>query len=688
MYRTIVEAVLAHADQEPDKLAVGFKKNRITYGLLKKQMMAFAVRLKDVYGIEKGDIVMLSAVSKPDYIVAWLAIQYLGAVSVPLDKTAKEANIREIYEFISPKLLLTDNKFNGENIAGINKISLKGLYFDAVQAAENEEEVELPYQLPEMEKVAEMLFTTGTTGKPKGAMLTYSNIYASTHNTWKGIGMQSLDRVLIPLPLNHSVGMRVLRTILYIGASAVIQNGFTFAKKLEVNITEYECTGLVSVPASIEVVYRQMQDKFAAIMGRLRYIEFGAGSLSYDMKKKLVKALPKTIIYNTWGSTETGGAIFLNVSEHFDKLTSIGKPIDGVELKVVDENGNTIKAQDINTAGRMVLRGKMQMAGYYHAPEQTSEALVDGWLYTNDIVYTDEDGYVYMLGRADDIINVGGEKVSPVEVENIAAEFDEIRECACIGVDDPDGVLGKVPVLYIVLEERKFHKEELIKFLSERMERYKLPQHYVLIQKLPRNRMNKLNRKELYQLWKENGAKERMNDTIRTILNRRSIREFTDQNISRADLEMIVQCGIYAPSGHNLQTWRFTVIQNQGQISRLKETAAKVAREKNVYFYGFQNPNAVILISNDRKNKNAIQDSACAAENMMLAAHSYGIGSVWQNTLYQISDEPEIRELLREYDIPDSHIVWTALLMGYPAQPGRLLAKKMDVVRWYPFDSK
>lgn len=687
MYQTIVEAVLAHAEQMPDKLAVGFKKNQITYHLLVDQMKAFALELKDSYGIEQGDLVMLSAVSKPDYIVAWLAIQFLGAVSIPLDKTSKEANILEIYEFIAPKLLLTDSKLNSADSNVVSKVSLKEIYSKAVIAAETGRGEELSYELPQQEAVAEMLFTTGTTGKPKGAMLTYSNIYASTHNTWHGIGMLSADKVLIPLPLNHSVGMRVLRTVLYIGASVIIQNGFTFAKELEVNIKEYACTGLVSVPASIEVVYRQMQDKFSAVMGRLRYMEFGAGSLSYDMKKKLTKALPDTVIYNTWGSTETGGAIFLNVSKYPEKLTSIGKPIDGVELKVVDTNGNTIEAHDMNTAGRMVLKGKMQMAGYYHAPEQTAQTLVDGWLYTNDIVYTDADGYVYMLGRADDIINVGGEKVSPVEVENIAAEFEEIRECACIGVDDPDGILGKVPVLYIVLEGTEFHKEELVKFLAVRMERYKLPQHYILIQKLPRNRMNKLNRKELYRLWKENGTEETMNDTIRNILNRRSIREFTEKKIPKPYLEMIVQCGIYAPSGHNLQTWRFTVIQDQKQIVRLRDTAARIAKEKNVYFYGFQNPDTVILVSNDRKNKNSIQDSACAAENMMLAAQSYGIGSVWQNAFHQISDEPEIRELLQEYGIPDSHIVWAALLMGYPAQPGKLLAKKMDVARWFMSDN-
>ena len=684
MYRTIVEAILAHAVEEPDKLAVGFKKHQLTYRILTKQVKAFAYRLQTIYGIKKGDLIMISAVSKQDYVVAWLAIQFLGAVSVPLDKTAKDTNILEIYEFIAPQLLLTDRTLNSWQQQNMNKASLKELYSESVKAAEFKEGEKLIYQIPDMESVAEILFTTGTTGKPKGAMLTYSNIYASAHNTWNGIGMKSSDKVLLPLPLNHSVGMRVLRTALYIGASIVIQNGFTFAKELEVNISEYKCTGLVSVPASIEVVYRQMQDQFATVMGKLRYIEIGAGSLSYDMKKKLVKELPDTFIYNTWGSTETGGAIFLNVSINPDKLTSIGKPVDGVELKVVDKKGNAIKAHNIDTAGRMALRGKMQMKGYFHLPKQTAETLVDGWLYTNDIVYTDEDGYVYMLGRADDIINVGGEKVSPVEVENIAAEFEEIRECACIGADDPEGILGRVPILYVVLEGTEFHKEELVKFLADRMERYKLPQQYVLIQKLPRNRMNKLNRTELYRLWKENGAEEMMNDTVQTILNRRSIREFTEQNIPKAYLEMIAQCGIYAPSGHNLQTWRFTVIQDQEQISNLKETTARVAKEKKVYFYGFQNPNAVILVSNDRKNKNAIQDSACAAENMMLAAQSYGIGSVWQNTLHQISDEPEIRELLQKYAVPDSHIVWAAVLMGYPAKQGKLLAKKMDTVRWFP----
>ena len=141
------------------------------------------------------------------------------------------------------------------------------------------------------------------------------------------------------------------------------------------------------------------------------------------------------------------------------------------------------------------------MAGYYNMPEATAETLVDGWLYTNDIVYMDEDGYVYMLGRADDIINVGGEKVSPIEVENIAQEFEEIRECACIGVKNE--TLGQVPVLYVVPEGEEFHSDLLIRFLAERMEKYKLPQKFFELPELPRNRMQKLDRKALYRMWQE-----------------------------------------------------------------------------------------------------------------------------------------------------------------------------------------
>lgn len=502
MYQTITEAVLAHAKNTPDKLAVAFKKQQLTYAQLAASIRVMAGVLASEYQIQAGDFVMLQGMSKPEYIVAWLAIQYLGAASIPMDRTAKEENILDVYRYAQPKLLLSDYKLTAEEVANV---SLKTLYGEVMECvlAGTAEDGQPEYTVPKKDAVSEILFTTGTTGRPKGVMLSIGNIYASTHNTRDGVGMRSDDVVLIPLPLNHSIGMRVLRTTLYLGATVILQNGFTFARELENNIHTFGCTGMVSVPASMELIYRQMQDKFPEIVGKLRYMEVGAGSLGYDMKKKLRRTLPHTKVVNTWGSTETGGAIFLNVSEHPEKLTSIGKPLECVDFKIVDKQGNEVDAHDADTAGRMVLRGPMQMLGYYDMPEVTAETLVDGWLYTNDIVYRDEDGYVYMLGRADDIINVGGEKVSPVEVENIAQEYEKIRECACIGVEDPDGILGRVPVLFVVPEEESFDEAEVIRYLDTRLEKYKMPHRYVQIEELPRNRMQKLDRKALLAIWQE-----------------------------------------------------------------------------------------------------------------------------------------------------------------------------------------
>ncbi len=675
MYRTIVEAILAHAEEQPEKLAVAFKKQQLNYGELSRRVRGLAYLLSDRYQIGKGAFVAIVAVSKPEYVVGWLAIQYLGAVSIPLDKAAKTDAVLEIYDYTKPKLLLIDGRIFGKEISAV---SLKELYAQSETASVPPD---FAYQVPEDDCLSEILFTTGTTGKPKGGMLSIGNIYASTHNTWNGVGMQKDDVVLLPLPLNHSVGMRVLRTSLYIGATVILQNGFTFAKELENNIQTYQCTGLVSVPASLEVVCRQMQEKFPQIIGTLRYMEIGAGSLNYDMKRKLLEIIPDTKVVNTWGSTETGGVIFLDLAAHPDKLAALGKPVEGVGFKALNVEGGEVLAQDVDTAGRMALQGPMCMMGYFDMPEITAKTLVDGWLLTNDIVYRDEDGFVYMLGRADDIINVGGEKVSPIEVENVASEYENVRECACIGVDDPERILGRVPVLFVVPENGVFREEEMRQYLAECLEKYKLPQYYVVVNEIPRNNMQKLDRKALAQMWEDNSSDDVMNETIRSILSRRSVREFTEQEIPQNLLEMILQCGYYAPSGHNMQTWQFSVIRDQSKIATLKDLAGKAAKENKVVMYGFENPQVLVLISNDKRNPNGIQDSSCAAENMMLAAQSYGIGSTWINVLRTLCDEPEIREVLSGYGIPTNHNVWAMVALGYPAAPGKLLAKK-DVIHW------
>lgn len=672
MYKTLVEAVLAHGENFPDRLAGAFKDNTVTYGELSRRMKKTAEILRNEYGVERRDRVAISAVSRPDLMIAVLAVQYLGATAVLLDKSAKEQALKDICDTIQPKAVLMDLRM--ESIQ--NRIPLKEI---CEKSADGESDI--PYELPAPDDIGEILFTTGTTGKPKGAMLTYDSLEANMANTWFGIGMRETDIVLLPLPLNHSFGMRVLRSAVWGGAGVVFQNGFTFAKELETNINKYSCTAMAGVSASIELVRRQMGEQFQSIIGKLRYLEISAGALPVDMRKKLLAELPNTEIHNTWGSTETGGALFLNLTKHPDKITSAGKPLDGIELWVIGEDGKPVQAHNADSAGRMALRGRMQMSGYYAMPELTAQTITDGKLLTNDLIYTDEDGYVYMLGRADDIINVAGEKVSPVEVEQTASEFEFIRECACIGVDDPDGVTGKAPVLYLV-PETGYTESELSKFLAAKLERCKLPKRFITIGSLPRNRMSKIDRKALAGMWAETGDMPLTNDVIRCLMERRSVRLFTPQPIPKTLLNVILQTGIRAPSGHNMQTWQFTVLTDKEKIQHLKAVTEPIAKSRKVHFYGFNEPPVLILISNDRRNHDGVQDSSCAAENMMLAAHSLGLGSVWINALSSICDVPEIRACLDNLQIPATHTVIAALALGYPAEEPRLLAKKDEVVKW------
>ncbi|MDE6816796.1 MAG: acyl--CoA ligase, partial [Lachnospiraceae bacterium] len=421
-FDTLVDRVLFLEKERPKQLAVAFKKEQVSYGELGKRMRLAAARLERL-GICRGERVLFSALSKPEMVAVYLGIQYLGAVAVFVDKNAAPSQAAAIAKEAGASVFLTDKPMKE---LACRRFSLKEIC--ALPESDREENTACPkavYRKPEPEELAELLFTSGTTGRPKGVMLSYRAVYHILKNTAVAMGIREDERILLPLPLNHSFALRVLRAALFQGAGVILQNGFTFAREIENNLDLYGCTALAVVPASVETIARQMQDRFPEIMGRFRYIEASAGSLSVEQRKRLTSQLPNTVIYNTWGSSESGGALFLNVTETVTdpvRRGALGKPLPGIEVRVLDENGNEMES-DREHPGRMALRGPMQMSGYWGQEELTEQTLKDGWLLTGDLVYTDADGYVYMLGRIDDQINVGGEKVSPTEVENAACEY-------------------------------------------------------------------------------------------------------------------------------------------------------------------------------------------------------------------------------------------------------------------------
>jgi long-chain acyl-CoA synthetase len=661
----------------------------------------------------RGDRVLYRGYSRPSAVAALLAIQWIRGTAVPLDPQAAPEAVHAVYIETEASCLLSDRPAD-QKLPDMRCMSLQDLYENAVPMNLSFEDPG-PYPAvnhlvensagsrTDAEEIGEILFTSGSTGKPKGVMLSRKALYHIMKNTAEGIGFREEDVLLLPLPLYHSFGLRELSASLYRGALVVLQNGFTFSGDLQENLRRYACTRFATVPAGIELLRKQLGSRFYETMHGFKSIEVSAGALSPAQRSWLVHTLPDTVIWNVWGSSETGGALFLNVTEAVlsgipQRIKAAGKPCPGVKVKIIP---------DAERCGRLALQGSMLLSGYWKQPERTAGTLQNGWCITGDAAEIDADGYVHLLGRADSMINMGGEKIAPYEIETAAEESGLLSECACIGVPDPQNILGEVPILLCVPRDTDDFMNRMNHFLRVRLSEKRMPRYLLALDVLPRNAAGKINRAALLQIWNERnpvregekrptlssetGGSQDNNPVIRAILTRKSIRHFTDQSIPKEVIDLLLRAACQAPSGHNLQTWHFTVLQRAQTIRILRECTTETVQEKRtegdlrLQFFGWNNPACLILISNDRRNPDGCQDASCAAENLFLAAHSLGIGSVWLNTLMTISDVPRIRALLDGYGIPGQHIVWCTAALGYPdhtaeqaAQPQR----RKDVIRF------
>ncbi len=685
---TLVSRIVKLAKEKSDKSAVILRNEKVSYRELHDGMQIVAANLVSL-GIEKGDHVVFTATSKPECAILYLGIVSIGAVAVFSDKNATADEMARIYSTADARLFISNKGIRGHE-GKIRLISAREIMNNDGKAELRDNSGVSSYELfePEGSDISEIIFTTGSTGTPKGCMLSYEAVDAITQNTINGVGMREDDVVLIPLPLHHSFALRVFRAALYLGATVVLQNGFTFAREVEKNIDQHSVTGITVTSASLETIRKQMQDAFVPIMQKLRYIEGGSSLITIQQRLFLKENLPDTELINTWGSSETGGCIFFKSSQvgiDSKAFSSLGKVPEGIEVAFFDEDMNPVSGDEKNP-GRLAFCGKMQMSGYWNNPELNAKTIHDGWLLTGDMCYRGEDGYIYMLGRADDLINFGGEKVAPSEIENAALDIDGVADAACFGTEDPKGIFGEVPILYVCIGPDSLDKNGIRAELGRKLNSNKMPQEIHIISELPRNDIGKKDKKALKKIW-EKGSDDTndeplYNPVVQAILNRRSIRDFTEKDIPDDILDMILKCGYYAPSGHNMQTWQFTVVRKAEDIKKISTAAKEAASVENVYFYGFNNPKLLILVSNDDRNPCGCQDASCAAENIMLAAHSYGIGSVWLNPLVKLRNVEPVKSVLDEIGIPGNHTVWSMIALGYSVEKADIPRKKENVVKW------
>ncbi len=480
--QTIVERLFRNAERYPDKTAIVVAKSVIKYRQLAEHICGAAALLRE-QGVKPLDRVLFSALYSPSYIYVYFATHLLGAVAVPFDPQTPDEKRKTLLTILQPALSVVRKTSPEES----NTIPLSA--FDEVTSPATN------LSFPSTQFLADILFTTGTSGTPKGVELSHSNLIAAADNINTFIGNTPEEREVIPLPLHHSFGLGRLRCNMSKGSTVIQANGFMFVKSIFDLLEQYEATGFCFVPAGCAILFNVAGDKLGEYSKQLKYIEIGSAPMPLENKRRLMRLLPKTRICMHYGLTEASRSTFIEFHSADERITSIGQATPGVTIGILNEQGEQV---DSGESGEVCIRGNHVMKSYFRNEEETKNVFHHGWLRTGDIGYQDKDEYIFIQGRAKDIINIGGKKVSPIEVEEALKRHPAIQDCACIGVPDPEGISGETVKAFLVSrEEKKPELNAIGFFLGDKLEPYKLPTQYEWIDEIPKTASGKVLRQTL-----------------------------------------------------------------------------------------------------------------------------------------------------------------------------------------------
>ena len=345
---------------------------------------------------------------------------------------------------------------------------------------EDEEELCSSDEGLKQEDIAEILFTTGTTGAPKGVCLSYYNIYSSATNINEYIGNQQDDVELLSLPICHSFGMGRIRCNLLKGASIIILSNFANVRAFLKAIETYKVTGFGVVPAAWAYIRKMSGTRIGKYASQIHYIEIGSAAMPLNTKKEMLNMFPNTRICMHYGLTEASRNCFQEFHDT-GHLDSIGKPVcDKVDVKIFDEEGHEVANGE---KGEICVKGNIVLTRYLEESD-TKNAFFGDYFRTGDCGYKSADGYIYLLGREKELINVGGKKVSPMEVEDAIMALG-VGDCVCMPIKDENGIMGELVFCYILKGSTTLTFDEIAEQLQDKLEVYKRPAAYDWIDKIP-----------------------------------------------------------------------------------------------------------------------------------------------------------------------------------------------------------
>ena len=519
--RVLGEALLFSARKYPLKTAIIVKTREYSYSSLKECSENIAIHLVQS-GIRKGDRVAMYMNNSWESVVSIYGITLAGAAFLVINPQTKADKLQYILKDSGAKILFSESIQNNElskaldNSTDVKEVIISGDIsrmsgFSAIKIVAFEEAINsnagqtvLPSVIAN--DLAALIYTSGSTGFPKGVMMTHQSMVFTSWSLVEYLRLSEEDRILLVLPLAFDYGLYQLLMAATISGSLIVEQSFTFQKTIYKQIELYRPTVFPGVP-TIYAMMIATNKKTGLSFDCIGKVTNTAAALPTEFIPDLKKIFPKALIFKMYGLTECKRVCYLEPELVEIKTGSVGKAIPGTEVFLLSPEGNPVPPGE---KGILHIRGPHVMLGYWHKDDLSKEMLRQGSLpgerilCSNDWFKMDEDGFLYFLGRTDDIIKTRGEKVSPIEIENIIYNVTGIKEVAVLGI--PDNIMGEAIIAFVTTHNNfQLSVTEVLKECTSKLESFMIPQKVVFLDEMPKSSNGKIDKKELTKMLLENG---------------------------------------------------------------------------------------------------------------------------------------------------------------------------------------
>jgi len=502
------------AQKHPDKNAVWFNNTWKSYGQIDLLSNQVGNYLKE-RGLKRGDRIALLYENSFEYVACYFGILKAGCVAVALNTDVNSESLIYLLNNSDSKAILAGEKFTRfllpalpkvpylteviidqddltayREIGHLNPMSLKEIWAKCSEKHPNVRTISID--------LSAIVYTSGSTGEPKGVMLSHMNFVSNMHSIASYLHLTEKDSMMVVLPFFYIYGKSLLLTHFLVGGAVVIDNRFAYPNVVLESMKQMEVTGFAGVPSTFMILLNRSSLRDLQFP-KLRYVTQAGGAMAPAVQKEVVKVFAPAELYVMYGATEAAPRLsYLEPNMLEKKWGSIGKAIPDVDLFVADEHGKELPQGE---TGEIAARGANIFQGYWKDKEATEQVLRNGLYYTGDLGKLDEEGYLFVVGRSKDIIKVKGYRVSAKEIEEKILEINTIHEVAAIGVDDP--VLGEAVKVFVVPREGVvLNTNEIMQYCKINLPVYKQPKYIEVIEALPKNKAGKI----MKTILKENQA--------------------------------------------------------------------------------------------------------------------------------------------------------------------------------------